>query len=517
MKKSIYYISIFSFILFLLSFLNLAYAFNSSNCIDIKIMPVKSKITLTNDSNENYVEFNVLVKNNCNYDFKSLSINYPGYIYYVISAPSSFSLKSGESKVINLKVYAPNYVSSGWKGIKLDIVDNLNNQVLKSFFLIFHLNNPHYKLIKEIKYVYLNGTRNLDLLINIPAVDKASCQKNHKKNFTIEIRNLNLKDIQNLPEDIDIIVVAKDTQGNSLPLQWNYLKKDELKKYLVKETKDGFILKNYLIDDFSINPGAYTVEAILTLKSKNNFELSEEAKNNIFIEGSPCFKVDEELDKGLLSSKKIITITNYGNKEGVYELIIPVNWFKKLFLEYNFNASFENGKLKTNIKLKPQESKSFVLVYDYSSVIILILVLSIAGGIYYYLHYVKPFSFKKDVIKVHLGKKKSFYIETIIRNNSLKTMKDIVIIERINNGTIDELSIYPKPDRVKKDLTSSSIRWEIKELKPQQKIRLTFKVQTDKNKTTIISEPTYLRVNNKIFVGKGLKIQIGDSVKFEEF
>ncbi len=485
-------------------------SFSSYDCLKVKVVPLKDYVKINkNDSNSNYAEFNLIFQNNCDKDLNNLLVIYRDFVYYVYSEPSKFSLKKGESKEVDVKVYAPKYLSTGWKAIKLEV--DKDNKPIKNIYLKFYLENPHYKVIEKVKYIYLKLIENLDMLIDVPP--KIKCGLNKVYDFNITVKNLRLKDLKN--STFELVLFAKNVANNEeLPLEWKYLNK--INKSLITETKEGLKIKNKIYANFNVTPGFYTIEGILMIRQGKNYEVSEEAKTNIFVEGEPYFIVKKDVDKGLLSTKITYNITNIGNKKGVYELSIPVNWFKRLFLSYNFEAKMEDGKLIKDVELNPKESRTFTLVYDYSSIVIIILVLSVFGFIYYYMNYRKPFSFKKDVTKIHIGKnKKYFFIEVVIRNNSLKKMKDLVIIEKVQNGEIDELTVYPKPDRVKKDIAGSTVRWEVKELKPQQKITLTYKVIVDKNKI-VISQPTVVKVNGNIYLGKGLKIYVGEELKFEE-
>jgi len=500
-------LKVFTFSLFFIYIiLNISF---SLDCLKINVEPIKDKLILNNESKKDFLEFNVYFQNNCNKDLQ-LNLVYNDFVYYVYFQPNKFILPKGEIKKANIKIYPPSYISSGWKAVRINVYNF--NEKIKEFYLKFYLKNPNYKVKIKKEYVYLVKTliSNLDLFIEAPKTVKSWLNK--KESFYIVLEVINYSLLEN--KKFELIVFGKNGE-KELKLDWNYLNNLNNKYVEIKGNKIYF--KNSFLADFSVEPDLYTIEAFFTLKGKE-FEISEKASFNLLIEGSSYFVIEKKEEKGLFKTIIIYKIKNIGNKEGVYEFSLPLNFFKKLFISYDFEAKVENNKLIKKITLKPGESETLVITYNYTSLVIFIIFLLIVGSIYYYLNYYNPLSIKKDVTKISISKdKKSFYIEVTIKNNSLKKFKDLVVLEKVSNGVIDELSVIPKYDYIKKDLSLSKIRWTIKELRPQEKVKLLFKIIA-KDSLTVISHPTKIKtISGKIYLGKGLRIQLKDNIKIEEF
>jgi hypothetical protein len=497
---------VYFFLISLFLFFHLSY---SLDCLKISVEPVKDRITLVNDTQKDFLEFNTYFENDCGKDLY-LNLVYDDFVYYVYFQPNQLVLPKDSVKKVNIKIYPPSYISSGWKAVRIKVYEH--NKKMKEFYLKFYLKNPNYKVEVKKEYIYLIKTlfQNLDLLIEAPKEVKSWINKT--VDFNVTLYNVNVSLLKK--ENFELIVFGKKGNKN-LKLKWNYL--NNLNNPYVRIEDNKIIFRNSFLADFSVEPGLYTLEAYFTLKGKN-FEASERAFYNVLIEGSPYFIVEEKKEKSLFKTILIYKITNIGNEKGIYEFKLPLNLFKKLFISYDFEAKIENNFLIKKIELGPGESETLVITYSYTSFVIFILILIIAGAIYYYLNYYKPLVIKKDITKISISKdKKSFYIEVTIKNNSLKTFKDLVVLEKVSNGTVDELSVVPKYDYIKKDLSLSKIRWTIKELKPQERIKLLFKILA-KDSLTVISYPTKIKtLDGKIYKGQGLKIYLKDNIKIEEF
>jgi len=493
-------------LIFSLSFLTFNTSF-SLECLKINIKPLKERLVLDNSSKD-FLEFNVYFENNCEKDL-NLNLVYNDFVYYVYFQPNKFFLPKNAIKEVNIKIYPPSYISSGWKAVRINVY-SLNKKI-NEFYLKFYLKNPNYKVKIKKEYVYLVKTfiQNVDLYIN--AKKEVKSWLNKKEDFYIVLEGLNYSLLEK--KDFELIVIGKKGE-KELKLNWNYL--NNLNNDYLEIKGNKLYFKNNFLADFSVEPGLYTLEAFFSLKDED-FEISEKSSFNLLVEGSPYFLIEEKKEKGLFKTVIIYKIKNIGNKEGVYEFNFPLNFFKKLFINYDFEAKIEGNKLVKNINLKPGESETLLITYNYTSLIVVLIIVFVVSIVYYYLNYHNPIIIKKDITKISLSKdKKSFYVEVTIKNNSLRKFKDITVLEKVSNGIIDELSVVPKHDYIKKDLSLSKIRWTIKELKPQERVKLLFKILV-KDSSTVVSYPTKVRINERIYLGKGLRIHLKDNIKIEEF
>jgi len=498
--------------IFLLNFFTYLTALDYSTCLNIDVKPIKEKINISD-----YAEFAFIIQNNCGKNLK-LSFKYPGYVYNVVFDPYILNLKEEDTGLVNLKIYPPYYLYSGWKALKINIYveENGGKQLVEQELLKFYIFPTPKEIERKIEYEYIVLTNNLDLNLIIPP--KLKSELNGKTPFQILLKGINKSELKDFSLTVFINPLENYDKEKFKPLkvEWDYLV--DLNNPYVKETKEGIVFTNYLLNNLEAAPILYQINVVFNLRKEKKFDLSEEANNNIVLEGAPYFKTEKECFSNLYKKECVYKITNIGNARGTYELRIPLNFLSRLFVNYDFQAKIENGEIVKNIKINAKESKRFVVEYNYLIIYVFILVILIAFGIYYYLFYLNPVKIRKEIQKIEISKhKRSFYIEILVKNNTFKPIKDIVILEKVsNNANLVELSVYPRPDKIKEDLNTKTIRWEIKEIKPFGSKTFKYKI-IPKEKSVVTIQPTIVKFDNKIYRGKGLKISLKDEINIKEF
>jgi len=495
-----------------LLFLTYLFAIDYSNCLNIVVKPIKEKINISN-----YAEFAFIMQNNCNKDLK-ISFKYPGYVYNVVFDPMELNLKKGDTSLVNLKIYPPYYLYSGWKALKINIYEKESDkkQLIKQELLKFYIFPTPKEIEKKVEYEYIILTKNLDL--NIIAPPKLKSGLNGKTPFKILLKGINKSELKDFSLTVFINPLENYDKNKFKPLklEWDYL--SSLDNKYVSETKEGIVFKNFFLNNLDVAPTIYKINVVFNLRKENKFDLSEEANTNIILEGTPYFKTEKQCFSNFYKKECVYKITNIGNAKGVYELNIPLSFLSRIFVSFDFPAKIEDGKIVKSVVINAKESKRFVVEFNYLILYILALVIIIALGIYFYLFYVNPISIRKEIQKIEISKnKRSFHIEIILKNNTFKPIKDIVIIEKMsNNANLSELSIYPRPDKVKEDLNTKTIRWEVKELKPFSSKVFKYKI-IPKDKSIVIIQPTVVKFSNKLFKGNGLKISLKEEINVKEF
>lgn len=502
MKYLTKFLFVFMFLLIPLWSLN-------NNCLDISLKPLKEKINISDFS-----EFLLVIKNNCDKDL-NLKFKYEGYVYNIIFTPLNLELKKDETGFVNIKVYPPNYLYSGWKALKINIysVENREEKLIDQQILKFYIFPTPKEIEKKIEYKYIVLTKNIDVVLDIPP--KILSDLNKKVPFQIILKGLNKTTLEDFSLTIFITPLDNYTQKfKNLEVEWSYL--DNLNNSYVVLEDDKIIFNNYLLVNFDVAPIFYKITALLNIREKNKFDISEKAENNVLIEGVPYFITKKECFSNFYKKQCVYLVENIGNKKGVYELVINLNPISKLFVSYSFPAKIEDNKIIKKVELMEKDKKRFVVEYNYLSLYIIVLVVLIVVGIYYYLVYYNPLSVKKEIQKIEISKnKRSFYLEIIVKNNSFKTLKGLLVVEKIKDSELSKLSIYPRPDKIKEDLNSKTIVWEIKEIKPFSSKIFRYKI-SPKDKSALIILPTIVKFKDKIFEGNGLKINLKESIKVEE-
>ncbi len=508
MKKKCVLMSLIVLFSFLINILS---SLSSYNCLNIDIKPIKEKINISD-----YAHFAILLQNNCKEDLK-IFLKYPGYVYSIVFTPNQFLIKKGETKFVDLKIYSPSYLYSGWKALKIEFYRKNNNkkELITQKIIKFYIYPTPKEIEKKVEYRYIILTKNLDLLLNISPTVKSEI--NGKKPFEIIIKGINASQLKDFSLTLFVTPLNEYNKKKFKPLEleWDYI--NNLNKKFVKVKHSEIVFRNYLLNNLDVAPGMYRINAVLNIREKGKFDISENAENNIMIVGVPFFKVEKKCFSNFYKKECVYNIKNKGNKEGVYQLQIPVNWFNRLFINYDFEAKMVDGKLIKEVKINAKDNKIFVITYNYLPIYVILLLLTIFVGIYYYIFYYNPLQIKKEINKIGIHKnRKSFHIEIKIKNNTLKTMKDLIVLEKIsNNANLNKLSIYPK-GKIKEDINTTTIRWVIKELKPFSTKVLKYKIEPY-DKSTVTLNPTLVKTNKKIFSGNGLKISLHEEINVEEF
>ncbi|HIQ51001.1 MAG TPA: hypothetical protein EYH54_03440, partial [Nautiliaceae bacterium] len=231
-------------LIFSLSFLTFNTSF-SLECLKINIKPLKERLVLDNSSKD-FLEFNVYFENNCEKDL-NLNLVYNDFVYYVYFQPNKFFLPKNAIKEVNIKIYPPSYISSGWKAVRINVY-SLNKKI-NEFYLKFYLKNPNYKVKIKKEYVYLVKTfiQNVDLYIN--AKKEVKSWLNKKEDFYIVLEGLNYSLLEK--KDFELIVIGKKGE-KELKLNWNYL--NNLNNDYLEIKGNKLYFKNNFLADFSVEP-----------------------------------------------------------------------------------------------------------------------------------------------------------------------------------------------------------------------------------------------------------------------
>ncbi len=427
------------------------------------------------------------------------------YIYNGYNQTLSFNLDFGvqpDWTIISFPFYSLKVEPNENKSFEVYIMPRAYNlppdNYLIPFYVQYYINNEKKKIEKNlmIRYGKIEGEeKSYEPTVKMYVQIFPSNEIDPRKPIKIQIwlRNYNILNLSNLR----INVLGKVIKG-------------EL------NTSLGPLEKKTVIMDIKIDPKTSPQEDKLVIALEYHGKIIS-LIDNIFVRIKRYENITRRIERKKGFLKKTITyiITNNGNDEDSYELLIPTDYFKRLFLKTNpkyvLYKKYDRSFLYWKFKLNKGQTIRVELNYNYTNLLLILILTSLLICGYFLLR--SPIVIKKEAKITYSDEGRMIKIMLNIRNRSNKEIKDIVIkdiIPPIMRYIKEEQIGIIKPLRIVKNPTKGTLlEWRIDVMYPKEERIISYKIDTKLNvigELRLSSAKLTFKIKNKEKVTKSNSI-----------
>lgn len=246
-------------------------------------------------------------------------------------------------------------------------------------------------------------------------------------------------------------------------------------------TSNSEMEKEFLVQfDGIITPGENDIHVLIY---KDNVLVYDKV-DKITLTSYTEIKEISSPESGFLYSKANLERTNNGNSISYETYSYRLNWFERLFTQVSEDPTTVtkgNGYYvyEWDFSLKPGESKTINVKIDYrASTIIALLVLIIAGVLYWYLR--KDISLSKRIISVQHHPKDSVTTVNVmlrLKNKSKTRISNIKLTDMMSNVVEKPFNLTGhRPTKVTGD-AATRLLWDIPNLEGKSEMIITYSVK----------------------------------------
>ncbi|MCF7872252.1 hypothetical protein K9L97_04425 [Candidatus Woesearchaeota archaeon] len=367
-----------------------------------------------------------------------------------IITPTTAKVLPGETKDVILKIIPKSTVGLGTHAITIQVEDRNNEmQQIKA-------------LISIVIDAYLQGYLP-DVALTVDSPSKQDPRE--KLSITILTKNRNPLDLENLILEIQSDFFYKRINTSLGP------RKEITKEYIFE------------LDSLQ-KPGDYDLDVKLMLEDDT---VVSQTTKKLTIEQYSTINTDKNIQKGFLSSKEEITLTNEGNYPREKSITVLMPWYERIFVKTYPQGELikENGKaaLKWTENLKPTESKTIIIIRNYVVLAIIMLLIIILIALYFIIR--SPIILLKEaqIVKEDSEGISEIKVRLFIKNRSGKTTHNITITDLLPR--IASLEKQPgilgslQPTKVTHTSKKGTLLyWDIEYLEPFEERIITYKMST---------------------------------------
>ena len=317
-----------------------------------------------------------------------------------------------------------------------------------------------YVYVKSADGTTLSYTPNVAATVNIAD----TIDPRDPLSVEITMQNRNPLDIKDLRIVIESSVFSKEVQTSLGPLEG--------------KTNQILVDLNKLQE-----PGIYDVTVKLMTNNKTITQVQKEVK----VLGYSQVSMEQTTIKKMFSYTEHIRLHNDGNYEAVKEVKLQKNFIEKIFTtsSIKYSGLKEDGirYIVWTISLKPQESYDITVNTNYTSLVIMI-ILIIAGIILYYIFRSPVLLYKRAKIIASTDEGiTEIRVKLHLKNRSGREVRSVKIIDRYPKivSLVEDIGVGSmKPTKLlSADKAHSLLMWNLEALEPYEERLLSYTIKSN--------------------------------------
>lgn len=239
----------------------------------------------------------------------------------------------------------------------------------------------------------------------------------------------------------------------------------ELKEVLFESEKNVIDVQFKIPQN--ISPDFYDAMIVVKIDKGNGKTQSWELNEVVEVTNYKKLNAKISSDLNLWAYKDIIEVINLGNNNDVYEFTDSLTWYERIFLSTSMNISITDSGHVFSSEIKPGETKTLMISYQYGVLILLILLILIIVTIKTYLTAKNPLDVELEFNSIKRVKHegvKSFKVKLgfeNIRRDEIDTLRVVFRMPSYLHVKDESFSLTP-PTKVLKGSSKYKLIWEFK-------------------------------------------------------
>ncbi len=369
----------------------------------------------------------------------------------VKTIPLSLIVDPKSPKTFTLFLRPSNSASYGTQGVPITFKDLTTGTIIEKV-LVLNLRDPLGPRHSEYA-----ATVTIDVLMPYDIDPRTPIP------LRLQLRNRNPLNITNLVVTISSPHFKTDTKLNLAPLS--------------EKTKD--------IPGISIDPLTPPGEAEVLVQVLYKDEIITQVTKNYRIKEYTQIQQRINEEESFFKTTKTITITNEGNIKNNAIVSVPTSFIKNLFISSSSPHETEviDGirKVIWTIPLDPNATRTFTYTENYR-ILVLLAILSIIGGIMYFILRSPIVVIKEAVALAHDGAVSDIKVRVFIRNRSSKIIQAIQVTDKVPilaDVIRTESPGSTAPSKIAhNEKHGTLLRWDFEVLEPYEERVVTYQMKS---------------------------------------